>query len=162
MVLPTTLAVGCMPTEGEARWARSSAELPRPARLDDSQLPREPPPALPPAEELAPTSRPRLSQTLTLGTPTAAYEDRGFPSGQAPQTANQPTVVVNNYITQQQTAVGGMGMPYRYGYGQGYPLQGRDGVAPRYTPTVTVPTQSMPRVGGDWPRPPSYGPAQMR
>lgn len=120
-------------------------------------------------DDLQGASRPRLSRTLRLGVDTPAYESgagNGNGNGRGHE-SNGVTVVVNNNITQQQTAVGSFG-----GYGAGY---GRGGYGNGYggysygqrTPASVTPVpqqapQNVPPVGGDWARPTNYGPPAMR
>lgn len=115
---------------------------------------------MPPPEPARAPTRPRLSQTVTLGQ--TGYSEMPPPAAEA----TAPGVVVNNNVTvvnQPPVVWGGY-----YGYGYGYGGGGYGGYAPREAPrastpsTPSAPAQYTPPVGGDWHSPPSYGPAPMR
>jgi hypothetical protein len=128
----------------------------------------------PPAEE-APRTRPRLSQTVTLGqgTSDAQYTGPAAPPAARPD-ASHPTVIVNNTIVQQPPVYGyGYGGYGSWGYrGYGYGTMRPDAFgAPSRTTWGTngwegarrtaAPGQT-PGIGGNWAPAPSYGPAPMR
>ena len=130
--------------------------------------------------EPAPT-RPRLSQTVTLGQGTVepVYAQPAPQYAPYAQGANGANVVVNNNITvvgAPPVVYGGYGYGYGYGgYGGGY--RAREGYgqstgsasrAPGYAPSgwegagrTAAPGQT-PHVGGNWSPAPSHGPRQMR
>jgi hypothetical protein len=119
-------------------------------------------------DDLQGASRPRLSRTLRLGVDTPAYESGAGNGGPARgRESNGVTVVVNNNITQQQTAVGSLG-GYGNGFGRGGYGAGNGGYSyGQRTPSSVTPVpqqapQTVPPVGGDWARPTNYGPPAMR
>ncbi len=160
----------------------STAVDARPSRVEAPSSPQESPRPEAPA---VPLSRPRLSQTLTLGqgaeptyTPAAAAPATGAASG------GGSSVVVNNNIVVQPGApayYGGYGSYGGYGgYGSygGYGAGRTTGVTDsrgRGTggatgwsstgwegPRRTAAPGQTPGVGGNWSPPPSSGPATMK
>lgn len=115
-------------------------------------------------DDLQGASRPRLSRTLRLGVETPAYESGAGNGNGRGHEPSGVTVVVNNNITQQQTAVGSFGGGYGYGrggYGSGGYSYGQRTPA-SVTPVPQQAPQNVPPVGGDWARPTNYGPPAMR
>lgn len=130
----------------------------------------------PPMQAEPPRARPRLTQTITLGQSSseAAYSAPApATQGQGGATSNN-VVVNNNVIVQQAPPVyyGGYGS-YGYGYGSSSRGFASGGGFNRGTtgawgstgfegPRRTAPAGQTPGVGGNWPAPPSYGPAPMK
>jgi hypothetical protein len=126
-------------------------------------------PAVAPVE--APPARPRLSRTVTLG---QGNEDPTYGAAPAPQAVAPPpqsSIVVQNNVT--------VGVPAYYGGYYGYGSGGYAGPRSGYGEGRGRPSSSWgtdgwegarrtaapgktPGVGGNWPAPPSYGPAQMK
>lgn len=145
-------------------------EMPR------GDLPPPPAPDVPIAAATPePTSRPRLSQTVTLG---QGSEAPYIPSAPAQaQAAPGPNVVVNNTVVVQTPPpmyYGGFGSYGGYGYRGGTgrlsdgPRGGSRGGSSMWGSTgwegarrTAAPGQT-PGIGGNWSAPPSYGPAQMK
>jgi hypothetical protein len=131
------------------------------------------------AEAEPPRSRPRLSQTVTLGqgNSEATYAGTGTPPGQGNAQGGGTNVIINNNVTvnnQPPAYYGGYSYGAR-GYGvRSYGWGPTDGFS-RGTGTATwgqtgwegargrpaAPGQT-PSVGGNWAPVPSYGPAPMR
>ena len=117
-----------------------------PAEPFEMQMARAPEPA-------RPVSRPRLAQTITLGT--GAYTEPSAPAAEEPSAPapSQPPVTYGVYG-------GYYGYDYGYGgYGGGF---GRGNTGAATNNPASSNAARAPAVGGDWPAVPSYGPKPMR
>lgn len=176
LAISLTAVVGCSRTDTqEPKFAEgthvTTARAEKPSQAPTSSFSASRPPMDSAGdEELQGASRPRLSRTLRLGVDTNTYESTRI--GAAPQTASGVTVIVNNNISQQQTAMSGGYGGYRgyggYGYGNNTSAGGYSGsrnftTSPGASPLPQPQAPaSAPRVGGDWSPPRNYGPPAMR
>jgi hypothetical protein len=140
LVLGSTLP-SCAATSGR-EWLESPID----ARDGSSNARADVTQAVLPSE-----SRPRLRQTVTLG---ESYDIASEPSVAA---VGGPVVQVN--VHTQVNVNNPVGYGYAYGYGSpyGYPAGGY-----ATTNRVTPRAAAAPKVGADFPAPPSYGPRALR
>jgi hypothetical protein len=171
-VLSALTLAACAHTNDEMHAATPSTETEAastPATIEREVIAVD---TLPPPQP-SPVSRPRLSQTITLGQGTEAPYTPPAPRPQPQAGGPTQNVVVNNNIVVQGTpgyygyggyqGYGGYGHPASFGSsdaasrgGSQWSATGWEGARRTAAPGQT------PGIGGNWSPPPSYGPAQMK
>ncbi|HEX2876912.1 MAG TPA: hypothetical protein VHP33_36920 [Polyangiaceae bacterium] len=134
-LLVVSLACAGCATTGGHDWLSSPVEERAELRAEVLEAPPSPS-----------ESRPRLSQTVTLGETYGTGATPAASSGGPAMQVNvhtQVPVVINNYS----------GYGYGYGYGSVAPVRAAPARATSGAPT---------KVGGDFPAPPDYGPRALK
>lgn len=139
---------GC--TAGGQAWVHDAAD---PGSRPEGSAQRERETSLPAESDGAPITWRR--KVITLGERTEVPDEAA--SAPAPSSPSI-SVVTTNYYSAGYGAGYGYGMGYGFWPGGGF-RPDRPGHGP--DPCPEPPSSQTPRLGGDWPAPPSYGPPMM-